>query len=221
MNSDGDEGSPGKLSAVADDDVALELDGCWKRFGSKVALEPTNLRMATGTAVLISGGNGAGKTTLLQVVAGSMRPSGGRRLLRGRGLYLASGDGGRAVQTVGEAVEWAAGIVGGAAQEAIDMAGCKSFAEANVADVSRGQRARLSLAVAVAVAPAVLCLDEPAAHLDEEGDATLSDVVDGLRARDVTVLIAAAGKAARASQGWRQRVDASLRMVEGSLEVVG
>lgn len=206
---------------MADDDVALELDACWKRFGSKVGLGPTNLRMATGTAVLISGDNGAGKTTLLQVVAGNMRPSGGRRWLRGRGLYLASGDGGRAVQTVAQAVGWAAGMVGAAAQEAIDMAGCKSFAEANVADVSRGQRARLTLAVAVAVTPTVLCLDEPAAHLDEEGDATLSDVVDVLRARNVTVLIAAAGGAAHAGQGWRQRVDASLRMVDGSLEVAG
>lgn len=206
---------------MGDADVALELDGCWKRFGSKLALEPTNLRMAAGTAALISGGNGAGKTTLLQMVAGSMRPSGGRRWLGGRGLYLASGDGGRAVQTVTQAVGWAARVAGGAAQEAIDIAGCKSFAEANVADVSRGQRARLTLAVGVAVSPAVLCLDEPAAHLDEEGDATLSDVVDVLLARNVTVAIAAAGGAARASQGWRQRVDASLRMVDGSLEVTG
>lgn len=220
MGINGGERSSGE-SVFSAQDLGLALDGCWKRFGDKVALQPTSLRVARGAAVLISGANAAGKTTLLQMAAGSLRPSGGTSWRGGRGLYLATGDGGRAVQTVFSAVTSAARLVGATAHEALDVAGCKPFADRKVAEISRGQRARLTLAVAVAVSPRVLCLDEPAAHLDDEGEGTFGQVMDVLRARNISVVVAAVGAEATMAQTLRDRVDASLRLVDGSLEPAG
>jgi ATP-binding cassette, subfamily C, bacterial exporter for protease/lipase len=57
--------------------------------------------------------------------------------------------------------------------------------------LSAGQRRRISLARAMFGEPSLLCLDEPEAHLDRDGEIALAQALRRLKARGATVLIAA------------------------------
>ena len=63
---------------------ALALDGVSRRFGGVVAVDGVSLTLGAGERVSVIGPNGAGKTTLFRLIAGEMRPSGGRINLLGR-----------------------------------------------------------------------------------------------------------------------------------------
>jgi len=58
--------------------AAIELDGLERRYGERVALAGVSVRVEAGQTLAVLGGNGAGKTTLLRVLAGLLRPHGGR-----------------------------------------------------------------------------------------------------------------------------------------------
>ncbi|MBW7881325.1 MAG: ABC transporter ATP-binding protein [Caldilineaceae bacterium] len=55
----------------------LELRGVRKSFGSLLAVDGVDLRVARGQIVGLIGPNGSGKSTLLSTVAGSIRPDSG------------------------------------------------------------------------------------------------------------------------------------------------
>src|SRR5213083_611305 len=48
-----------------------------RRFGSRLALAPTDFELADGEAAALVGPNGAGKSTLLALLAGALEPSAG------------------------------------------------------------------------------------------------------------------------------------------------
>ena len=55
----------------------LTARGVARRFGTRVALEPTDVSLAGGEVVALVGPNGAGKSTLLAILAGSLEPTAG------------------------------------------------------------------------------------------------------------------------------------------------
>jgi ATP-binding cassette subfamily C protein PrsD len=57
--------------------------------------------------------------------------------------------------------------------------------------LSKGQRQRIALARALFGEPFLVILDEPNAHLDQEGDAALADAIAVVRARGGIVVIVA------------------------------
>jgi branched-chain amino acid transport system ATP-binding protein len=61
----------------------LELRNVSKHFGGVAAVDGVSALIAEGEVVGLIGPNGAGKTTLFNLIAGSLRPSGGIVLLNG------------------------------------------------------------------------------------------------------------------------------------------
>jgi rhamnose transport system ATP-binding protein len=61
----------------------LALDGVSVSFGSVRALRSVSLALAPGSVHALAGENGAGKSTLVKVLAGVLRPDGGRVLVDG------------------------------------------------------------------------------------------------------------------------------------------
>ena len=69
-------------------ELALELKGITKTFGSVVANKDVSLQVNNGEILAILGENGSGKTTLMNMVSGIYYPDEGSIFVNGkRGCY--------------------------------------------------------------------------------------------------------------------------------------
>jgi ABC-2 type transport system ATP-binding protein len=151
-----------------------------RRFGATVALDDLGLSVPRGTVFGIVGANGAGKTTLIRHLLGMLRPQSGSVRVFGRdpvtdpvGVlsrvgYLAEDNDLPPWMRVHELLRYVRAFYPGwddaYAEElralfAIDP-------KARVRELSRGQKARTGLLVALAYRPELLILDEPSTGLD-------------------------------------------------------
>jgi ABC-2 type transport system ATP-binding protein len=165
-----------------------------RRYGSQVALGPTDFELADGEAVALLGPNGAGKSTLLALLAGALEPSEGR-IERREGVRV-----GWAPQRVGqyarlsprENLELFARLESDerpeqAAERLLDefeLPGNGALA----GDLSVGNRQRLNLAIALLGRPDALLLDEPTAALDPDQRHRLWDRLEAQRQAGVALL---------------------------------
>lgn len=162
-----------------------------KRFW---ALRGVNLRVLHGESLAVIGPNGAGKSTLLQVLAGIMRPSEGRVDVRGKvsgllGLGAAFDGDLSGIENI---------LLGGAflgveddrmrrlLPSIVNFADLGQFIEAPLKTYSSGMRARLGFAIATAVDPDILLLDEVLATGDAsfraKSKARVIELVKGAKA---------------------------------------
>jgi heme exporter protein A len=161
--------------------AAIELDDLERRFGERVALAGVSARVEACQTLAVLGGNGAGKTTLLRVLAGLLRPHGGRVRVLGAAL---PGERWQLPGRVGylgheallyrelsgrENLRYHArlhGVADGRVAELLAAVGMERRADDPLRELSRGMVQRLAVARAVLHDPALLLLDEPRAHLD-------------------------------------------------------
>ena len=175
------------------DTLALRVDDVSKHFGGLKAMRDVSLTLGVGERISVIGTNGAGKSTLFNCIAGTYRASSGRIELFGddvtrlpaaqrarRGLA-------RTFQTsrlfenltVAENVFIALGgnEFRGAwlrpkrsddarwerVARLLERVGLQSRGPSIVIDLSHGEQRQLELAMALALEPRILMLDEPAA----------------------------------------------------------
>ena len=178
--------------------AALTVSGLSVRFGGVHALSDVSLEVREGELVGLIGPNGAGKTTLIDAISGFVNSTGdvrlGERDLRGLPPYeRARGGLSRTWQStelfddlnVAENLTVASheGAVGEeAVSETLAVVGMDWAAGAMPTQLSSGQRKLVGVARALVAKPTLLCLDEPAAGLDntesEELGVTLRRLAD-------------------------------------------
>jgi branched-chain amino acid transport system ATP-binding protein/neutral amino acid transport system ATP-binding protein len=167
-----------------------------------------NLHVEPGEIVALIGPNGAGKSTLLKLVAGLLRPSGGRvrfkeREIAGLGapeisrLGLAFVPQERNVfgaMTVAENLEMGGFLDGAHARhratelyQRFPMLADKRRAAART--LSGGQRQVLAMAIALMNSPALLLLDEPTAGLSPRAAEELFGTIIALNQSGVAILM--------------------------------
>jgi heme exporter protein A len=186
--------------------LTLEADGLMHRYGRRRGLDPLSFRVAAPGVVAVTGPNGSGKSTLLRIIAGLLRPTAGalslalggetlgpaaRRLRVGfASPELAFYDEMSAAENLAFAAE-ARGLPGAAAAVgvALERVGLSARARDLVPELSSGMHQRLRIAFALLGDPALLLLDEPGSHLDDEGRATVARLVDE-QAREGLVILA-------------------------------
>lgn len=166
--------------------ASVTVEGLEKRFGSAVALAPTDISIADGEFVVIVGPSGCGKSTLLRLIAGLETETGGRVTIGGRdvtdappaergvamvfqsyALYphlTVAGNIGYPLRIAGRPKAAIAARVAeiAATLDLTDLLGRRP------AELSGGQRQRVSIARAIIREPGVLLLDEPLSNLDAE-----------------------------------------------------
>jgi putative ABC transport system ATP-binding protein len=167
----------------------LSLSGVTKRYSRGVreltVLSNLSLELRSGDFACVLGGQGDGKTTLLEIASGYRQPDSGRVLFRGRDLAAASNRSLTAIRRSEIACVWnrsvpvvlgetvlrhvalplrAAGVGRKEARREaaamIERVGATAYADAAVADLSRGERARIALAQACVRSPRLLIADE-------------------------------------------------------------
>ena len=178
--------------------MSLEVTRLTKRFGGVAAIDDVTLAFPTGSLSAVIGPNGAGKSTFFNLISGSIVPDAGHVRLDGRDITGLSrgaivGHGiGRAFQvasffpsmTVSENLmaavvahrgQWA-GLgrrfpppgVRARALEVADLLGLADQADTLSAILSHGDQKLLDIALALALEPSVLLLDEPTAGMGPE-----------------------------------------------------
>ena len=144
-------------------------------FPTKTVFDAVSLGIDEGDRIGIVGRNGDGKSTLMKLLAGRLRPDGGRVTVRS-GVRVGMLDQADALDpelTVGHAVvgdreehEWA-----GDAKVRDVLAGLVKDLDwdAKLGELSGGQKRRVALAALLAGDWDVIFLDEPTNHLDVDG----------------------------------------------------
>jgi ABC-2 type transport system ATP-binding protein len=162
------------------DEPVIEIADLTRRFGARAALDGVSLSIARGGVYGLVGANGAGKTTLIKHILGLLRAEGGSVRVFGRdpvadpvGVlsrigYLSEENDLPGWMRIDELIRYTRAFYpawdDGYAEElrqtfALDPA-------AKIKEMSKGQKARAGLLIALAYRPELLVLDEPSSGLD-------------------------------------------------------
>ena len=142
-------------------DATLRKDEFWANQG-------VSFELRRGECLGLIGRNGAGKTTLLKMLNGLIKPDSGQISMRGRvGALIALGAGFNPILTGRENLYIAGSVLGLMKQEItesydeiVDFAELHQFMDTPVQSYSSGMQVRLGFAIATALKPDVLLLDE-------------------------------------------------------------
>jgi branched-chain amino acid transport system ATP-binding protein len=189
----------------------LEVDAISKRFRGLQAVDSVSFAVPKGGIVALIGPNGAGKTTTFNLIAGAIRPDGGRVRLEGADITGFRADRachagiGRTFQLVKPfgALTVLENVTVGALRASADMVAARQSAFAilerlglaDKADIAAKsltlpERKRLETARALATRPKILLLDEVMAGLrPTEIDAMVATFADLARETGIAILL--------------------------------
>jgi branched-chain amino acid transport system ATP-binding protein len=197
----------------------LRVQGLTKRFGGVAAISDVTLRFESGSLTAIIGPNGAGKSTFFNLISGALAPDAGSIVLdevdithEKRARIVRRGIG-RAFQvtsifptmTVAENLMAAVCAHRGQwtwlgrrfppygtrtrALEVADLLGLADQADVLSANLSHGDQKLLDIALALALEPRVLLLDEPTAGMGPEERTRMMERVHALWERQGLTLV--------------------------------
>lgn len=160
----------------------IVIDGLTKHYGNLRVVDSVRLRVPAGCVYGLLGRNGAGKSTLIKMLMGMVQPDSGRATLLGEDIaelrpqtrakiaYLAEGHPLYRWMSVAQAVRFTKGFYSGDVwhdrflADVLDHFGISP--KQKIGRLSNGQRAQVSLALALAPDPQLLILDDPTLGLD-------------------------------------------------------
>ena len=192
------------------DDTLLRTEGLTKRFGGLVAVDDVNLDVERGEIRCLIGPNGAGKSTLLKLLVGQLTPSDGHIYYDGEDITgYSQHDRARSGLSMKFQVPAVYGDlsvrqnvhiplqrevsrtrIDAAIEETLDEFGLLDAAETRAADLSHGQQQWLEIAMASALDPDLLLLDEPAAGMSVRETEQTAEYVHRLNEeRGMTLLV--------------------------------
>lgn len=182
----------------------LQIAGLTKRYGKKTAVEGVSFEVSGGEIVGLLGPNGAGKSTTMLCAAGLIRADAGSFVWDGRELGSARG---QTIALIPETPDvypmltvwehmvfvakscrldsgWEA-----RAQMLLERFAMWDQRDALGADLSKGMRQKTLVAATVLASTPVLLFDEPMIGLDPLGQRELREIIRGLRAQGIAIVI--------------------------------
>lgn len=161
------------------------------------ALDDVSFEVKQGETFALLGHNGSGKSTMLKCIAGTLRPSSGRVVSRGRLAALLELGAGFHPDLTGRENIYLNGSILGFSKAQIDVifddivefAELSDFIDQQVKHYSSGMYARLGFSVAINVEPEILLVDEVLSVGDESFQRKCIDRVRELQADGRTILL--------------------------------
>jgi branched-chain amino acid transport system ATP-binding protein len=191
-------------------EALLRVEQVSRRFGGLLALDRASFAAELGRITALIGPNGAGKTTLFSIIAGHLRPSGGRIVYDGANIAgeppyrLARRGIARTFQiaqpfiglTVRENIAVGTHLSRPARADALAAAteiarevGLGDLLDRPAATLTVAGRKRLELARALAIGPRLLLLDEVLAGLNPSEIRDMVPVIRAIRDRGITIVM--------------------------------
>ena len=146
----------------------LTISNLTHEFDGRTLFKDVNLVFNDGNCYGIIGANGRGKSTLLKVIAGVLKPTKGSVKVNGviaPMLELGAGfdmnySGKENIFLYGATMGYPRKFIEEKYDQIVEFSELKDFIEVPVKNYSSGMRARLGFAIATAVEPEILILDE-------------------------------------------------------------
>ena len=188
----------------------LEAKDLKKVYKGRPVVDGVSLVLKSSTITGLLGPNGAGKTTTFYMIAGLIRPDGGRVFLDGRDItglpmhkranmgltYLPQEPSVFRKLTVFENIEVVLENKGMAKDERkekvlvlLEEMGLSSLAHQKAESLSGGERRRVEVARALATDPKFILLDEPFAGVDPLAVADIQGIIKDLRKKGIGVFL--------------------------------
>ncbi|MDX1579302.1 MAG: ABC transporter ATP-binding protein [Gemmatimonadota bacterium] len=186
----------------------IRIEGLTKRYGSFTAVRGIDLEAPRGGLFGLLGPNGAGKTSTLRMIAGILRPDGGRVLIDG---FDVVDDPYRAKARLGyipdrpfvyekltgrELLRFSAALYGQDGpeierriEELLELWDLGPWADELVESYSHGMRQKLIISSALVHRPRALVIDEPMVGLDPRAAKLLKDLLRAFAESGGTALI--------------------------------
>ncbi|HSY47695.1 MAG TPA: ABC transporter ATP-binding protein [Thermoanaerobaculia bacterium] len=185
-------------------DNAIRISDLTVRYGRTIAVDRVALSVDRGAVYALVGRNGAGKSSLVRCLLGQQKPESGETMLFGEDAWSRRA---ALMQRIGVVTEEAdappemsvASIARFCSrlydkwdQSSVE-ARLKTFGvplASRFGSLSKGQKKQVSLALALAIAPDLLVLDDPTLGLDVVARKSLfEEVIGDLADRDTTIFI--------------------------------
>ena len=160
-------------------DLTFQVVGVSKAYGGRPALTDVSFTIHSGEVLGLIGPNGAGKTTLFEGLAGTLPLDAGELVWQGRPLtgaerhvhvgYVPDGIAPWGAERLDWILDYVVGFFGGrglAPAQLIDELDLKRCLDVPLDALSKGQRKRAVLAVALLLPQPLLLIDEPFDGLD-------------------------------------------------------
>jgi len=188
----------------------VEVSGLTVRYETGLALNDISFKLNSGERIAVVGPNGAGKSTLFKVIAGVLHPDEGQVNVYGHGpkghiciAYLPQRSQvdwsfpvsvadvvmmGR-VRKLG-LLRWPGRRDWDFVRKCLADVGLTGLAQRQISELSGGQQQRMFIARALAQEAELLLMDEPLSGLDVSSQNAIYEILDNLRQRGATVLVA-------------------------------
>ena len=189
-------------------DVLLDATGLVKSLGGKLVVDRIDLTCRAGEVLGLLGPNGAGKTTALRMCYGFLRPDAGQVRIAGHDLAKEGDMARRALgvctqeDTFDSEFTVRANLVQtgryyrprqadllARIDALIERFGLEPFANQKPETLSGGYKRRLMIARSVVHRPRVVFLDEPTTGLDPQARVAVWELISGLRAEGMAVVL--------------------------------
>jgi ABC-2 type transport system ATP-binding protein len=186
----------------------ISVRGLRKAYGDHVVLDGVDLEVAEGRVSALLGPNGAGKTTMVQILSTLIGADGGELRVAGHDVAEEPDAVRAAIGVTGQftAVDnlltgeenlilmadlHRLGRIAGRrrAADLLERFGLVEAAGRPASTYSGGMRRRLDLAMTLVGNPSVIFLDEPTTGLDPRSRHTMWEIIRGLAASGVTILL--------------------------------
>jgi ABC-2 type transport system ATP-binding protein len=181
------------------------VENLTRKFGDFVAVDHISFTVQPGEIVGYLGPNGSGKTTTIRMLLGLLKPTAGHALVlgfdsfrqseqvRARCGYMSQKFALYDDLTVIENLTFYGGVYGVTDKtliaETLARVGLSRHEREMTRSLSAGWRQRLALSIALVHRPKLLFLDEPTSGVDPTARRKFWDLIYGLAAEGVTVLV--------------------------------
>ncbi|HQD80981.1 MAG TPA: ABC transporter ATP-binding protein [Bacillota bacterium] len=180
---------------------AIELTDVHKRYYRSHALRGVNLSVDRGKIVGLLGPNGSGKSTLLRICAGLASPTSGKVQVHGQDIsiatkaitaYIPDIDSFYSWMTVRQAIAFESSMFDDfVLADAMDLVReLKLDPDNKISSLSKGQRGRLKLVLAMSRRAELVLMDEPLSGIDPPSRTViLETIADRYRAGEQTIIM--------------------------------